>query len=77
MSELGTVQSRPKLGAHFHAGKNIYWGQTKDWGSLRGRREICSSTLPLRGISSAPFFFKCFLVKLEYAMRRQSFVAEI
>lgn len=60
--------------ARSHAGRS----------SDSGLRARCFCTVagaalspPPQGYFIAPFKKKCFLVKLEYAMRRQSFVAEI
>lgn len=64
--------------AHFHAGEGAGQAQAGPGGCLRTAR--CGSLpSPYRGVSFAPLKKKkkCFLVKLEYAMRRRSFVAEI
>lgn len=82
----GTPRGRPaqlragRVDAHFHAGEGV-WGKPRAGaGWLPLHHEVGSLPSPYRGISFAPFFFKkkkSFLVKLEYAMRRRSFVAEI
>lgn len=78
MRALGPAQSGPGR-THISMQVRTSLGQPEGRGSLPLHHEICRPLpSPYRGISFAPiFFFKCFLVKLEYAMRRQSFVAEI
>lgn len=53
-------------------------GRATGWGSSPLPQEMCGPfPSPCGGRSFAPLKKKCFLVQLEYAMRRQSFVAEI
>lgn len=69
-------QTVARAGTHFHAGQHVpglgLLALAGGWGRGGGGAPF----LP-QGVSIAPFFKTRFLVKLEYAMRRRSFVAEI
>ena len=68
-----------RVDVRFHAGEGV-WGKPRAGaGLLPLHLEVWLPPFPLLGhfILTFFFFFKCFLVKVEYAMRRQSFVAEI
>lgn len=64
--------------AHFHAGEGAGTSPGRA-GWLPPHREVRLPPFPLQGRFICTFKKKkkCFLVKLEYAMRRRSFVAEI